>query len=84
MARPQNTTKAQADSTDWIAELVAELPLLATTSEAAAALRTTTRNLRRLIIAGRIASVRAKDTGASRVFVPRASIAAYLRGIVQS
>lgn len=63
---------------DWIAEVVGALPLLATANEAARALRTTPRNLRRMIAAGRITAVRSRESGSSRVLVPRAAIASYL------
>lgn len=63
---------------DWIAEVVRELPPLATANEAARALRTTPRNLRRMIAAGRITAVRSRESGSSRVLVPRTSIASYL------
>jgi len=65
-------------ATDWIAEVVRELPSLATAEEAARALRTSPRNLRRMIAAGRIVAVRSRDSGSSRVLVPRSAIASYL------
>jgi len=69
---------------DWIADTVAGLAPLTTASEAAAALRTSPRNLRRMIVDGRIHAVRAKDAGSSRVLIPRASIESYLRGLLVS
>ena len=63
----------------WITETIEPLPMLLTTAEAARALRMSTRNLRRLYNAGRIKTVRSCETGSSRVLVPRAAIAAYLR-----
>ena len=67
--------------TDWISEAVAALKPLATLNEASAVLRTSPRNLRRLIASGRIQSLRATDTGSSRVLIPRAEVARYLRTI---
>jgi excisionase family DNA binding protein len=66
---------------DWIADTVASLAPLTTASEAAAALRTSPRNLRRMIADGRICAVRAKETGSSRVLIARVEIARYLRGL---
>lgn len=66
-------------SLDWIQETVAHLPPLATASEAAEALRTSPRNLRRHIAAGRLAAIRAEETGSSRVLIPRAEIERFLR-----
>lgn len=66
-------------SLDWIAETVAGLPPLVTAKEASTVLRTTTRNLRRHIAAGRIVAIRAEESGSSRVLFPRAEIARFLR-----
>lgn len=63
----------------WIAETVAALPPLATMKEAATVLRTTPRNLRRHVAAGRLQAIRAEETGSSRVLFPRAEIARFLR-----
>ncbi|MES1186900.1 MAG: helix-turn-helix domain-containing protein [Myxococcales bacterium] len=60
---------------DWIAETVADLPPLATAAEAAKALRTSPRNLRRHVAAGRLKALRAEEAGSSRVLIPRAEIA---------
>ncbi len=67
---------------DWIAETVATVPPLATAKEAASVLRTSTRNLRRMIVDGRIRAVRAQESGSSPVLVPRGEIERYLRGLV--
>lgn len=68
-------------TTDWIADVVATLPTLCTADEAAKVLRTSGRNLRRLIVAGRIQGIRACETGSSRVLVPRVAIENYLRSL---
>lgn len=67
---------------NWIADVLATLPALATAKEASAALRTTPRNLRRLIVSGRLTAVHATSRATSRVLVPRAAIESYLRGLV--
>jgi excisionase family DNA binding protein len=66
---------------DWIADIVGQLSPLVTAGEAAAVLRTSLRNLRRLIVAGQIHSVRPVERGSSRVLIPRASIERYLRAL---
>jgi excisionase family DNA binding protein len=70
-----------AQRADWITEAVASLPPLASASEASALLRCSPRQLRRLVAAGRLAGIRACETGSSRLLVPRASIERYLRGL---
>jgi excisionase family DNA binding protein len=69
---------------DWISETVAQLEPLATATEAAKVLRTSPRNLRRMIVDGRIHAVRGRESGSSRVLVPRVEIERYLRGLVVS
>jgi hypothetical protein len=64
-----------------INEIEASLPALATAGEAAHALRMSPRNLRRLIVAGRIGAMRERESGSSRVLVPRAEIGRYLRSL---
>jgi len=64
---------------DWIKEAIAELPALTTAKECASALRTTPRNLRRHIAAGRLNAIRAEETGSSRVLIPRSEIERFLR-----
>lgn len=68
---------------DSINEIEASLPALATANEAARALRMSGRNLRRLIVAGRITALRAQESGSSRVLIPRAEVGRYLRSLVQ-
>ena len=68
--------------TDTITEIENSLPVLATANEAAKVLRTSGRNIRRMIVAGRITALRAQESGSSRVLIPRAEIGRYLRGLV--
>lgn len=65
-----------------VAEIENSLPAILTASEAAHALRTSARQLRRLIVAGRIGAMREHASGSSRVLVPRAEIGRYLRSLV--
>ena len=67
---------------DWIAEAVKDLPAITTAAEAAAVLRTSPRNLRRMVALGRITGVHGAEGGSSRLLVPRASLESYLRGLV--
>ncbi|MEI9940053.1 MAG: helix-turn-helix domain-containing protein [Pseudomonadota bacterium] len=71
-----------AEKTDWISETVAGLAPLATAKEAAAFLRCSTRNLRRMIVAGRLRAVRAQETGSSPVLIARCELERYLRSTV--
>lgn len=66
---------------DSISEIENSLPALATANEAAKVLRMSGRNLRRMIVAGRISALRARESGSSRVLVPRAEIGRYLRSL---
>ena len=66
---------------DWISEVVSQLRPMATAVEAANALRTSPRNLRRMIADGRLSAVRQRESGSSRVLVPRKSIEQYLRNL---
>lgn len=66
---------------EWIADVVATLRPLCTIDEAAELLRTSTRNLRRLIAAGRIETVRSRQGGGSRVLIPRVELGRFLRGL---
>jgi len=70
------------NTADWIADVVAGLAPLCTASEAANALRMSPRNLRRLIVQGRIGALREKTTGSSRVLIPRVEIERYLRSLI--
>ncbi|HEX9618591.1 MAG TPA: helix-turn-helix domain-containing protein [Polyangiaceae bacterium] len=66
---------------DWVRDVVADLPALATSDETAAALRMSRRNLRRLVVAGRIRARRHVEAGASPALFPRAEIERYLRSL---
>jgi excisionase family DNA binding protein len=65
----------------WIADAVAGLQPLATAAETCAVLRTSSRNLRRMIAAGRIKAIKTRETGPSRVLVPRVEIERFLRSL---
>jgi excisionase family DNA binding protein len=67
--------------TDWIADTVARLEPLTTIGEAAKSLRTSTSSIRRLMAVGRIHAVRQRESGSSRVLIPRLEIERYLRGL---
>jgi excisionase family DNA binding protein len=70
---------------DWIADAVGALKPLATVNEACDVLRTSSRNLRRMIATGRLKALRARESGSSRVLIPRVEIESYLRSLeVQS
>ena len=68
---------------DWISEVVATLQPICTATEAAAVLRTSPRNLRRMVSLGRIEGYHPAEGGSSRLMVPRVSIEKYLRGVVK-
>jgi excisionase family DNA binding protein len=57
----------------------ATLKPLATVAETCGVLRTSSRNLRRMIATGRLKAIRARERGSSRVLVPRVEIENYLR-----
>ena len=69
----------QHEQTDWIAQVVAELPPICNVVEAYTVLRTTRRNIHRLVASGRLHAVRPAAGGSARLLVPRASIEQYLR-----
>lgn len=66
---------------DWIADVVGQLRPMTTAEEASTVLRTSPRNLRRMIADGRLRAVRSRETGSSRVLVPRVEIERYLRSL---
>jgi excisionase family DNA binding protein len=68
-----------AHQSDWIADLTATLPHILTVDEVCAALRTSPRNLRRMVATGRIRGLRARESGSSRRLFPRAEVERYLR-----
>jgi excisionase family DNA binding protein len=57
-----------------IAQALAHLPPLCTVPEAAEALRTSPRNVKRWIASGRLLAARVVRSGGSRVLIPRSSI----------
>jgi len=70
---------APVDS-DWIQDVVSELPRLLTTSEAAKVLRMSPRNIARIIVRGRLKTVRTgSGGGSSRVLIARAEMASFLQ-----
>lgn len=66
---------------DWIADAVASLHPLATLFEAAATLRMCTRSVRRMVATGRLKAIRSRESGSSRVLIPRVEIERYLRSL---
>jgi excisionase family DNA binding protein len=66
---------------DWVTEALAEFPPLGTTEHVTTLLQTSQRNLYRLVSAGRIHAVRAKDSGSSRLLFPKSSVEKYLRSL---
>lgn len=65
--------------TDWIGEVIADLPKLCTAEEVCGVLRITPRHLYRLVAAGKITAVKPADGGKSRLIIPRSSVEAWLR-----
>lgn len=66
---------------DWISDVVAKLPPILTAAEACNVLRTSRRNLSRLVASGRIHALRPSEGGSSKLLVPRASVESYLRAL---
>lgn len=66
---------------DWINDTVSSLAPLTTAKEACAVLRTSRRNLSRMIDDGRLTAVKARETGSSHLLIPRVAIEKYLRGL---
>lgn len=65
---------------DWVRDVVAKLPPLATISETAKTLRMSARTVSRLLAQGRLNAVRTGvGGGSSRVLIARAEIARFLR-----
>lgn len=83
MSTPTNGQRGAVRVTDpdWITDVIAKLPTLLTVAEVTGVLRTSRRNLYRLTAAGRIHTLRASESGSSRLLIPRASLESYLRGI---
>jgi excisionase family DNA binding protein len=66
---------------DWVGEALSGLPPMVTTSEATTLLRTSRRNLYRLVARGRLHAVRAAEAGSSPLLIPRSSLERYLRSL---
>lgn len=64
---------------DWIDDAIAALPVILTAAEAMTLLRTSKRNLYRLVASGKLRAVRPTEAGSSRLLIPRASVESYLR-----
>jgi len=65
----------------WIDDAVASLPPLVTVEELVTLLRTSRRQVYRLIASGRINAVKQSEGGSSRNLVPRAAVTNYLRSL---
>jgi excisionase family DNA binding protein len=72
---------ATAAADDWISDVVRDLKPIATIEESAAALRRSTRSVRRLVASGQLDAVRTAEAGSSRVLIPRRAIEKFLRGV---
>lgn len=66
---------------DWVLKAIANQPPFLTTDETAELLRTTPRNVYRMIADGRIRTVRPATSGSSRHLIPKSSIADYLASL---
>ncbi len=80
-AAPATLHRLPGPTPTWIDEALAGLPPLLTAAEATTVLRTSRRNLHRLVMAGRIQALRATESGSSRVLIPRAALEKYLRSL---
>ena len=83
LAEASATSRKPAESppvaTDWVEDVVTDLPTLVTISEAAEALRMSGRNVSRLLARGHLHAVRmGAGGGSSRVLIARAEIARFL------
>jgi len=74
------TQKADPER-DWADQLVADLPTLATATEAVEVLRCSKRTLYRLVSAGHMHAIRHATGGSARLLIPRAELARYLRSL---
>ncbi|MEO8905517.1 MAG: helix-turn-helix domain-containing protein [Polyangiaceae bacterium] len=77
----KNSVESAATAPTWVKEAVAGLPPLVTVEELVTLLRTSRRQVYRLISDGRLPSVKQSEGGSSRNLVPRASVEKYLRGL---
>ena len=66
-------------SVDMIDAIIADLPALVIAEEATQVLRCSDRHLRRLIRSGALRAIKHTESGGSRVLIPRAALADYLR-----
>jgi hypothetical protein len=66
---------------DWVETTVAGLPALLTAAETAKVLRTTPRSIYKWCAMGRLGSVKRPGGGNTALLIPKASLAAYLRGL---
>lgn len=76
----RHVAQSEPFEADWVRDVIANLPPLATISETAEALRMSRRNVSRLLARGRLDAVRTGvGGGSSRVLIARAEIARFLR-----
>ncbi len=66
---------------DWIEDTLEDLPPLCTTAEAVSLLRTSRRNLYRMVARGRLNALRQESSGSSRLLFPRSELARFLRSM---
>ena len=78
------SAKGIHSDSDWVTETVAALPPLATVQEVCAVLRTSRRNLYRLLSSGKLNAVRPSEAGSSPHLIPRAEVARYLQSLVRA
>lgn len=79
MSLSNNSFRDTRLAASWIDDVVASLPVLCTTDEAASILRCSRRCLYRWIAAGRLSAVKGGVAASARVLIPRTAIAAFLR-----
>jgi excisionase family DNA binding protein len=78
--RASRVPDSEPFESDWVRDVVAKLPPLATISETADTLRMSRRTVSRLLVQGRLNAVRTGvGGGSSRVLIARAEIACFLR-----
>ncbi|NRA34569.1 MAG: helix-turn-helix domain-containing protein [Polyangiaceae bacterium] len=63
----------------WIDEALRDVPPLSTTLEAMSLLRTSRRNLYRMVARGKIRALRPERSGSSRLLFAKAELARFLR-----
>jgi excisionase family DNA binding protein len=81
---PERTAVASAPAlaSDWVEDAIGQLKPLATLKEVAGVLRTSERNVHRMVADGRLHAVRSRAGGSSRVLIARTEVARYLRSLV--